>query len=442
MVLAALALALPLGGCSDLLSVEDPSMAKPETLTGKDGLPSLHAGAIGDFALAFSGSSGVEGYINLVGLFTDEMHHTETFPDRLNIDQRKIETQEGTQQTNYRNMHRARSSAEEAVEAFEEFGDAANATDAHRHAEVLSLAGYSYTMFGENFCSGVPFSKVAKDGKLEFGAAKTTAEIFGLALGNFDKALAADTSAAMKNLAAVGKGRVLLNQGQFAAAAVAVKDVPTTFIYQIQHSENSGRQQNGIWNFQTNSRRWGVSDSEGINGLPFRSSNDPRVKWAAGTGSRATGFDNSSPLFDQLKYSARTSSATLADGIEARLIEAEAALFALDDATWLAKHNEIRGTVTGLAPLVDPGAPEARLSLHFQERAFWLFLTAHRLGDMRRLVTVWNRNADAVYPMGDHFKGEPYGTDLAFPIPLDEKNNPEYMKTFNANLKGCLSSGA
>jgi hypothetical protein len=441
----ALISALPLAGCSDLLSVEDPSMAKPETLTGKDGLPALHAGAVGDFALAFSGSSGVEGYVNLVGLFTDEMHHTETFPDRLNIDMRKIETQEGTQQTNYRNMHRARNSAEEAIEAFAEFGDMSVAADANSYAEVLNLAGFSYVMFGENFCSGVPFSKVAKDGKLEYGPALTTAQTFGLAVENFDKALdvVADTLP-MSYLARIGKARALLNQGEFDEAAALVKDVPTKFVYQIQHSENSGRQQNGIWNFQTNARRWGVSDMEGGNGLPFRSANDPRVAWKLRKDAAdkvVNGFDNSSPLYDQLKYPARTTSVTLANGIEARLIEAEAALYNNDVGTWLAMHNAARATVAGLGTLADPGAAD-RLRVHFQERGFWLFLTAHRLGDMRRMVSVWNQDADDVYPGGDHFKGSPYGTDLSFPIPVDEKNNPEYMRTFNADLKGCLSAGA
>lgn len=446
LALAAVAAALPLAGCSsydDLLKVEDPTVAKPETLAGVDGLPSLHAGAVGDFALAFSGSSGVEGYVNLVGLFTDEMHHTETFPDRLNIDMRNIQIQDPSQQTNYRNLHRARQTAEEAMAAFAEFGVDSKSVDATRHAEVLSLAGFTYVMFGENFCSGAPYSKVTKDGKLEYGAATTTAQTFDRAVALFGQALALDSaSAAQKNLARIGRGRTLLAQGKFAEAAAAVAAVPTNFVYQIQHSENSGRQQNGIWNYQYNARRWGVSDKEGGNGLPFRSANDPRVKWAASTRNSGVGFDNVSKLYDQLKYPARTSSVTLADGIEARLIEAEAALKAGDAGTWLAKHNEVRATVTGLAPLADPGTDAARLSLHFQERAFWLYLTAHRLGDMRRMVKHWGLQANQVYPTGDYFKGGVYGEDLHFLIPVDEKNNPEFLKTFNDANKGCLDRGA
>lgn len=438
-VLTALAVSLPAAGCSDLLEVQDPSMAKPETLTGRDGLPALHAGAVGDFQVAFSGNTADEGYVNLIGLFTDELHHTETFPDRLNIDMRQVEPREGTQLDNYRNLHRARGSAERAIAAFEEFGDPDSDADANQWAEVLNLAGYTYALFGENFCSGVPFSKVNADGSFEYGPALTTAQIYAQAVEYFEAALELENAPGnMKHLARVGKARVLLNQGDFSGAATLVNDVPTSFVYRIEHSENSSRQQNGIWNFQTNARRWGVSDREGINGLPFRSAKDPRVPVAAAP---RAGFDNISAMYDQLKYPARTSPVVLADGIEARLIEAEAALKAGDVPTWLAKLNELRATVDGLDDLTDPGEAD-RLSLHYQERGFWLFLTGHRLGDMRRLVSVWNQSVDKVYPVGDHLKGSPYGTDLSFPIPLDERNNPEYNKTYNADLKGCLSTEA
>lgn len=434
---------LSVTGCSkdDLLAVEDPEVAKPGTLAGPDGLPARHAGAIGDFAVAFSGSNGVEGYVNLVGLFTDEMHHTETFPDRLNIDMRNIQVQEPTQQTNYRNLHRAHRSAQEAIENFAEHGDLSSATDATRYAEVLNLAGYTYILFGENFCSGVPFSKVNPDGTFDYGPAETTEQIFERAIGSFDQAMA--TSAAntrQKHLARIGKARALLALGRFAEAAAAVAEVPNDFVYQIEHSENSGRQQNGIWNFQFNARRWGISDGEGGNGLPYRSAEDPRVPWAASTRSGGLGFDNSTKLYDQLKYPDRKASVTLADGVEARLIEAEAALRDGDVATWLAKHNEVRATVEGLADLVDPGTDAARISLHFQERAFWFYLTAHRLGDLRRMVKHWGLSADDVYPTGDYFKGGLYGDDLNFPIPIDEKNNTKM--TYDAGLKGCLDRGA
>ena len=118
----------------------------------------------------------------------------------------------------------------------------------------------------------------------------------------------------------------------------------------------------------------------------------------------------------------------LATGIEARLIEAEAALKAGDATTWLAKLNEARATGLGgtLAPLADPGTDAARVDLLFRERAFWMYFTSHRIGDLRRLVRQYGRGPETVWPTGNYFKGGVYGTDQNLPPAQAEKNNPGY----------------
>jgi starch-binding outer membrane protein, SusD/RagB family len=71
----------------------------------------------------------------------------------------------------------------------------------------------------------------------------------------------------------------------------------------------------------------------------------------------------------------------------------------------------------------------------------WLFLTAHRLGDMRRLVRQYGRAIDTVYPTGNYSSNGRtgvYGNDTSFPIPIEEQNNPEYP-TDNGATKGCVS---
>jgi hypothetical protein len=61
----------------------------------------------------------------------------------------------------------------------------------------------------------------------------------------------------------------------------------------------------------------------------------------------------------------------------------------------------------------------------FSERAFWLFATGHRLGDMRRLIRQYGRDPETVFPTGDWFKGGlTYGTDVNLPLPRREQNNP------------------
>jgi hypothetical protein len=76
-----------------------------------------------------------------------------------------------------------------------------------------------------------------------------------------------------------------------------------------------------------------------------------------------------------------------------------------------------------LAPLADPGTASARVALLFRERAFWLWGTGHRLGDMRRLINQYGRTQDQVYPSGAYHKGGTHGPDVVFPVDFDEVNN-------------------
>ena len=116
----------------------------------------------------------------------------------------------------------------------------------------------------------------------------------------------------------------------------------------------------------------------------------------------------------------------LATGIEARLIEAENLLANNDASGWLGKLNAARTTVAGLPPLADPGSTAARVDLLFRERAFWMYFTSHRVGDLRRLVRQYGRAAESVWPTGTYFKGGVYGADQNLPPSQAERNNPEY----------------
>jgi hypothetical protein len=90
------AAALLLSACSvdKVLQVPDPDVSSPSVLTGKASLPILLAGAVGDFQVAFAGTggnTGLEGLVNMTGLFTDEFSFTETFPTRVQVDKRSID---------------------------------------------------------------------------------------------------------------------------------------------------------------------------------------------------------------------------------------------------------------------------------------------------------------------------------------------------------------
>jgi len=77
----------------------------------------------------------------------------------------------------------------------------------------------------------------------------------------------------------------------------------------------------------------------------------------------------------------------------------------------------------------------------FRERAFWLYATGHRLGDMRRLIRQYGRDPETVFPTGDYYKGGlTYGEDVNLPLPRREANNPNVGN--NPNPDGCLDRSA
>jgi hypothetical protein len=429
---AVLCLLLPLAGCG-LLDTEQPNIIDPGTINSPEGAQSLRLGALSDFTFVKDGDGTQfdDGLILVAGLLTDEFLHSTTPPSQQEIDQRTTSVLNPGLSDLYRNLHRARVGLENAATALREFYLQADSTP--DIAEMQALAGFTYLYFGENFCSGVPFSRVSGD-SLIFGTPQTSTQIFGLALSRFDSALAqpglAFDDGSIANLAAVGRGRALLDLDSFPQAAAAVAAVPTDFVYATEHAESPVRLQNAIWSY-TNGYLWSVADSEGVAGLPYRSALDPRVPW---TDFEDTGLDFITPQYSLDKYPDASAPVPVADGIEARLIEAEAELQANDFAGMTTVLNDLRASFPdlGLDNLTTPGSEDESEDLLFSERAFWLFATGHRLGDMRRLLRVpsYQRPEDEVFPTGPYHKGGSYGGDMNLPVPIEEENNP--------NFNGCL----
>ncbi len=412
-----------------VLNVEDPDVATPGSLADKSALPVLRTGSIGDFAVAFDG--GDDNVVTYTGLLADELLNAETFPTRIEIDQRSVQPVNSSLEGVYRSLHRSRASARRAADAYASL-DATNVA----RLEVLNLEAMSIIFFAEQYCNGVALSTLTSAGVQVFGAQKTGAELNQMAVAIFDSVLTlagasvVPATVLQADFARVGKGRALLNLNQPAAAATAVAAVGTAFAYQLQHSENSTRQNNGIFNFGAINRRFSITASEGVNGLPYRLDADPRVVAPRGTGSASTGFDGLTPLYlPATKFANRSASSTVAGGREARLIEAEASLIAGNAPAALATLNLLRTGVAGLAPLAT-----VTTDVIFKERAYWMWLEGHRLGDLRRLMRPpYNRTAAATFPTGAYFKGGVYGPDVNYPIPVAEDNNPTNTGCFDRN---------
>lgn len=435
--LAVAAGAMLLTACNvdKFLKATDPDNTPPGVLKGPSSLPAYRASAIGDFGVAFDGNAlnpdgnEYEGLVNMTGLLTDELQNSETFPTRTEVDRRHTNVDNSTMRDIFFNVHVARVAAGRASGAFAAFGP----TDPG-WSEVESLQAYAILFLAEDYCSGVPISSIDTANSVFVGGdPNTTQQLLAIAADTFTAALSLPHDDDRRFLAEVGKARTLQFEGrsQLAAAATLVADVPTDWTYKITHSKNSQHEWNGIYEFMWLEGRWIQADTEGVNGLRYR--DDPRNPWSD-NGSTFIG-NRSVKFFGTLRYSSQDSSTVLASGVEARLIEAEAALQANQTAIFIQKLNDLRsGSGLSLPPLVADTSQAGRENQLFSERGQWLYLTNHRLADLRRLSRPtandgYGRDPETVFPTGAWFRGGPYGTDVNFPIPIEELNNTNIHQT-------------
>jgi hypothetical protein len=413
------------------LDVSTPDVVPPSATAGAAALPTLLAGASGDFSVAYGGYSNgdnSDAIIQTSGLFTDEFIAADFFSTHVTIDARDANPTNDIISRVMRNIQRSLTSANSTAARYAQL-----APDDPGFARVLDFAGFDYLFLAENFCSGVPVgSTIDASGNYVYGTPKSTTELLNAAIIKFDSAasmaLAANDNL-MRYTAMVGKGRALLDLDQPAAAAAAVVGVPTSFRFTTEHDPANDRTKSGMYELMWINTRLTTADKEGGNGLAFVSSNDPRT---ATQDLDISAFDGATEIMAPLKYNSYSAPEVIADGIEARLIEAEAALRAGNyggaNGT-LGILNSLRASA-GLPALTAAATATAQQDQLFAERAYWLFGTAHRLGDLRRLVRqpFYGRNPESVFPTGDYFKGDKYSTDVNLPVPQEEESNPNFKR--------------
>jgi len=433
----------------EALDVTDPDIINPSDVQSAAGADAVRVGAIGRLTAATSGgSSGSEGLFLLSGLLADEWINGDSFIARQEVDQRVITTANTFLTDVDRMLQRARLSAEQAAQLERQFNPTGAAANV---AEMYFIEAYVENTIGEHYCNGLIFSDVVS-GVEQYGSPITDAAAFARALAHADSGLAMITGTGtqdvkIKNALSVVKGRILTNLNRQADAAAAVAGVPTSFNYFNLHGQTT--LDNAIWSYNNVARRYTISNNEGGNGLNFATANDPRVPSCLGGDAKCTANgvtlksrdDGTVPVTVQLIWPTRDASVSIASGIEARMYEAEAAYKAGNYALFIQKLNQARteGGVAGLAaPLTDPGTNTAREDLLFRERAFWLFGRGYRVGDMRRLIRQYGRAAATVFPTGPWHKGGNYGTDVNFPVPQAETNNPNLTGVTNT----CIDRNA
>jgi len=417
---------------SELLDVETPDQITPDKAGSAVGAAALRAAAIGNFAAFYGGDYGgsFHGLSITSGMLTDEIESARGGTEHLDSRAQN----EGVQplSTTWAFVGQSTTQTIRAIKALKEFAPEGTATEkatkATQIGHLYALQGFAYTLLAENYCSGIPIANA--DDLAPKTDILTTAQMYARAQAYFDTAATTlGTTTAdqpFRNAVAVGRGRVLVDLAQYDQAATAVASVPTNFSLTVAYSTTSII--NAIYDWMNGTLNYAPADKEGGNGMDFISARDPRVtviRNAAGNPTPRAGQDGAIH-FTQTVFPNANSPMALATGVEARMIEAEAALKKGDATTYLAKLNDARTTVTALTPLADPGSQVARENLLFRERAFWFWGTAHRLGDLRRLVKDYKRGAETVYPTGPYFKGGAYGADVVLIPAQAEKNNLDF----------------
>ncbi len=417
--------------CSDLTKVENQGVVQPTSVANPVGAIAQHAGAtrlfVGDAIVAITTSA----------MLSDEWQLGD-FPgngSNTNLDARRPATtaqQTGVSFVNHANTLTALIFAKEALRQYAP-------TPSALQGQMLAYMGYVELFLVEQFCNGIPFSTIDVNGVATLGGATSRDDVYLRAIAHFDSAIAVSAdSARILNLARVGKARALIGLGRFSQVAAVTAAVPTNFVYNLDILGSLAGAQNSIFTTQTSGGAGIGPGRDGINGIDWVGAADPRVP----TRFERLGTGGTTAMYSFTKYNNLGAPIAFVTGVEARLYEAEAALQAnrTDAATtgagWLGILNTVRATAItpALPALADPGTFDARVDLLFREKAFWTFLTAKRMGDLRRLVRQDGRPQDTVFPSGQYKDGSPIGTEVNLQTPLTEGANTSYT--------GCIDRSA
>src|SRR5688572_23041232 len=276
----------------DLLDVETPDQITPEQAESAVGAASLRASALGNFAAFYGGDYGGSFHgVNITsGMLTDEIESARGGTEHL--DSRAQNEGLNPLTTTWAFVGQSTTQTVRAIRALKEFapeGTAAEkATKATQIGHLMVLQGFAYTLLGENYCSGLPIANADdQDPKTDI---LTTAQLFERATAYFDSAAATlGTTTAdqpFRSALAIGRGRVLLNLGQYDAAAAAVSGVPTTFSFNISYSATSVV--NAIYDWMNATLNYAPANREGGNGMDYITANDPRVTVRRGSDGQPT----------------------------------------------------------------------------------------------------------------------------------------------------------
>ena len=422
--IASIAAALLLGGCTDWLSVDNPTVIDKDALDPVADIDVLSKSALQNFKSAYGH------LIVYSSWFVGETDVSETFPTRNEFGRRSISIQNGSLDTDVW-FPLSQSVASSYLVLAVALPDTAG--NIH-YARANLVLGYAYTFMAEQFCTGTVLA----------GPPLTTQDMLDSALAHFAVARAqGDSNKSAEGLsiadaAWVGTARAQLQLGNTAGAINAADSVPAAFAYLLTYQDDLAqrfRLANRMW-FYVRDRgsiavapTWRIGPQLG-NGVVQNA--DPRVPWMIPVTSGPTAYAPQDAAYStdrgiayavQQKFPDYAASVRLASRLEADYIRAEAQGTAAQQAM-----IDARRAANGQPP--DTGtstSPDSVLTRFFTERGKDFFLEGKRLGDFRRHPT----NIIGVpVPGSTYWKPgfAPVGSDVCYPLPITETdNNPNFL---------------
>lgn len=400
---AVAAVALSLGGCSDWLTVPDPTVIDAGALDPVADADLLARSAQQNFSSAYGHM------IVYSSWFVGETDVSETFPTRNEFGRRQITIQNGSHDVDvWFPLSQAASSAYLVLNT-----ELPNAASNINYARANLFLGYSYVFMAEQFCVGTVLS----------GPELTTTAMLDSAVLHFGLVVSRGTAAGgegliLANVARVGIARAHLQAGRGPQAIAAADAVPAGFTYSLNYVDDLAQR------FRLANRMFlYVRDRGSIAVAPIWRTTDPRVPWQVTTAfapqDAAYAADRGIPYAIQLKYPAYNTPVRLASKLETDYIKAEA-----------------QGTAAQLALIVDRRSANGRPAYtgavdansvrteFFTQKGFDFYLEGKRMGDFRRHPT----NIIGVpVPGSVYWKPgfAPVGNDTCYPFPIREiDNNP------------------
>jgi starch-binding outer membrane protein, SusD/RagB family len=458
-LLAVVAGVVILTGCDGILDVDTSGVITPEDLdlAGPSAVPTLVNGMAGSTHRA------LDAVVRYSALLADEMILGGTFPDRADVDRRRIlDTNTVVADELYSPLHVARFQADTTVmilesrlddPAFEEVLESLN--------EGIALGrlygGYTRIWLAELFCWSI------LTGVTPEGAPLLPDQRMVQALEYLEEAEALAEEGGFEDIrlaAIVGRARALLWLGDHPAAAGLADQVPRGFRFNAEFSRTNFDQYNQMYALS-----WGDTEP---------------IRWTVGDGSRQergneaweylgtflqlnlirdrptgfTSFQGSIPVYLQMRYSRPESSIAMASGIEAELIRAEAYVRAGETPQAESLLNGMRADFSaraallwnvtppapgsGLAPVTLSGELEDDLKRVVDERARELWLTGDRQATARRLRLDPSTDIDLFPSVKVGIGG---GDDVAFPVVRVELDGNPVLGPGEACPAGQVAGG-